>query len=158
MLLVRTRQLRIGCQHSTRVSGHLYLRHNRYATLCCIRHEVAQLLLRVESAVSVGMVFGTVRLTRVIPCAPFLDGAVSHAVDEARIAFYLHTPTLCVGEMQMQAVEFILRHDVNLAFYEIYREEMAHHIEHQTAPLVRWLVSNIDTSTSTAVPQSAKRA
>ena len=62
------------------------------------------------------------------------SGRHAAKVCESRVTLYLHAPAIGI-EMQMETVELVLRHDINLLL-ETYRLEMARHINRERTPTV----------------------
>ena len=113
---------------------HFYFRHNRHAALGGIVHQFAQLPLRVVAAVCAGLALLHVTAVAVPPFLPRGIGAPRPELGEARITLYFHAPAGGIREVQVQAVEFVARHHVDLLLQKFNGEEVARNVEHHTAP------------------------
>ena len=134
--LMRTREFGIGSHHLGRVARHLYLGNNRDATFGSVSHQLAQFVLGVVAAMSVGRTFHSVLgsvFAPLLPCAFW--SPCSHTCQQ-RIALNLDAPARSIGEMEVQTIELVLRHNVNLLLDEADRLEVSRHVEHYRAPLV----------------------
>src|SRR5690606_31250664 len=49
-------------------------------------------------------------------------------------------PALIVREVEVENIEFVSRHVVDEVFHFIYGEEVAGHIEHESAPAEAWVI------------------
>ena len=117
------------------VCRHFNFRHNRHAALGGIAHQFAQLVLRVVAPVCAGLAFFHVASVAVPPLFPRSIGAPRPEPREARITLDFHAPAGGIREVQVQAVEFVARHHVDLLLQKIYGEEVARNVEHHAAPL-----------------------
>ena len=141
--LVCARQFGISRHHLSRVTRHLYLGHDGYAAFSSVSNEIAQLVLCVIAAVSAFRTFFDVACAVLRPFLPCALRTPCRQLGEPRIALYLDAPSGSVGEMDVQAVELILRHYVHLLLDEFNRLEMTRHVEHQRAPLICRSVVNV---------------
>ena len=141
--LVRAREFWIGCEHLSRVARHLYFGHDSDATLCCVLHEVAQLVLSIVATVCALFAFILVLASEFAPLLPGLSFAPCSKTGKARVALYLYAPACSVGEVEVEAVELILCHHVNLLLEERNGLEVARHVEHQRAPLEGGSILNV---------------
>ena len=117
------------------VCRHFNFRHNRHAAFGGIIHEFAQLVWRVIAALCAGLAFFHVASVAVPPLFPRSIGAPRPEPREARITLDFHAPAGGIREVQVQAVEFVARHHVDLLLQKIYGEEVARNVEHHAAPL-----------------------
>ena len=117
------------------VCRHFNFRHNRHAALGGIAHQFAKLCLRVVAPVCVGLAFFHVASVAVPPLFPRSIGAPRPEPREARITLDFHAPAGGIREVQVQAVEFVARHHVDLLLQKIYGKEVARNVEHHAAPL-----------------------
>ena len=145
-LLVRfvcAREFGICGEHLCRVSRHLYFWHDSDATLSSVAHEVAQLVLSVVAAVCALFAFVLVLASELAPLLPGLSFAPRSEAGETWVALNLDAPSGSVSEVKVEAVELILRHDVNLLLEERNGLEVARHVEHQRAPLESRSVNDV---------------
>ena len=133
--------------HLLAVARELYLRHYGYAFGLGVFHQALQLILRIIAAkatlaVAVGthvaQVLAILLFRLVPPFFPCLPGAPSAHLGESWIGFYLHAPSGRVGQVEVERVETVMAHDVNLAIQFVERHEMAAHVDHHSAPW-QWL-------------------
>ncbi len=114
-------ELRIGGHGGREVTGHVDFGNHLDVTFGGIGHDVFQFSTRVV----VGAV-GTI-----CPVGTVLHGSDvgvgRHRTDarEARIFLHLPTPTLVFGEMEVELVEFVHRHEIEHAFDLVDGEEVA---------------------------------
>ena len=140
---VRAREFGVGGEHLSRVSRHLYFWHDGDATLSSVAHEVAQLVLSVVAAVSASFALVHILASELAPLLPCLSFAPRSELGEARVALNLDAPSGSVGEVKMESVELVLRHDVDLLLEERNGLEVARHVEHERAPLESRSVNNV---------------
>ena len=131
--------LRLACagvlwvsgKRSSGVARHFNLRNYIYKTCACITHDVLDFILGVKAAIAcfvVGARLGGVMI--------FYSGVAPSAYfGQKWILFNFNAPTLVIGKVPMQGVEFVICHQVNKALDFIDREKMSRHIEVQAAPL-----------------------
>ena len=132
MLRGVTTQFGIGSHSGHHVSRHIHLGDNLNAALLGIGHNLAQVVEGVETAAAVlgvvvvfGAVGGVVEAQR--------TAANGTDLGQARIFGNLNAPALVVGEMPVEAVEFVDGCHVNEFLHLFFCEEMARHVEHETA-------------------------
>ena len=122
-------ELRVGGHGSREVAGHVDLGNHLDVAFGGVGDDVFQLSTRVE----VGAV-GTIR-----PVSAVLHGGDvgvgRHGTDrgQPRIFFHFPTPTLVFGEVEVELVEFVHRHEVEHAFDLVDAEKVAGHVEHEAA-------------------------
>ncbi len=110
------RQLAVRGERGVHVPRHVDLRHDRDEALVRVRDQVRELFLRVVAArVSADRAFAAVRR-------------------QVRPGVDLDAPALVVGEMQVQAIELVVRNQVDVAFHILHAEEVTGHVEHRAAP------------------------
>src|SRR6185312_15056221 len=85
------------------------------------------LVLGIVASVADAVVAGTWVMADYGAAAPGAD------LGEPRIFFDLDAPALVFGEMPVEVVHLMQRDEVDIAFYEIHRVEMAADVEMQTA-------------------------
>ena len=113
------------------MAGELYFGYHLDVALLGVGHELARLVLGIE--------VGAVRLIREV--APVygvhVPRAGAHAADfdELRVFLDFDAPALVVGQVPVEAVHLVVRHDVEHALELVEREEVAAHVEHEAAVL-----------------------
>ena len=120
-----TAQFRVGAQGSQHVTWHIYLRHDIDIAFLGIFHDFAALLLGVVATIA-----STVVPTGIMANNSLLTPAAH--LCQFRIPLHLKSPALVIGQVPVQAVLPVQGQDVDIAFYEFYREEMARAVEHHT--------------------------
>ena len=132
---------RIGRDGSYHVPRHIDFRNNLYVARLGVGYDIAQLLLRVPHAAAIFCVI-------IEHCAVARigerRGAYAAHFRKQGIFGDFHAPALVVGEMPVQAVEFIERHDVEHALHFLNREEVAGAVKHETAMPQQRRVLNAD--------------
>ena len=122
-------ELRVGGHGCREVAGHVDLGNHLDVAFGGVGDDVFQLSARVE----VGAV-GTI-----CPVGAVLHGGDigvrRHGTDrgQPRIFFHFPTPTLVFGEVEVELVEFVHRHEVEHAFNLVDAEKVAGHVEHEAA-------------------------
>ena len=122
-------ELRVGGHGSREVAGHVDLGNHLDVAFGGVGDDVFQLSTRVE----VGTV-GTIR-----PVSAVLHGGDvgvgRHGTDrgQPRIFFHFPTPTLVFGEVEVELIEFVHRHEVEHAFDLVDAEKVAGYVEHEAA-------------------------
>ena len=114
--------------------GHVDLRHDGNETIGGIGHEVGVLLLRVVAT----------RSSSHLP-APANSRQVRPRLD-------LEAPSLVVGQVQVQRVQFVQRHRVDVALHVIDGEEMACHVEHRATPRITRAIDDLDAGNDQTSP------
>ena len=118
-------QFRVGGQRRDHVAGKVDLGDDGDAQFVRVCDDVPDLVLGVVSAVADAVV-----------ALPVLGDhrAVAEGADlrEFGIALELDAPALVLGQMPVEAVELVHRHDVEVAFHFRYAEEMASAVEVRT--------------------------
>ena len=99
------------------VSRHFEFGHDFHRVLSGIGHDFAHLFLGVVAAMACTVGF----------CAPRSDGS------ELGILLDFDAPALVVGQVPVQAVDFVGRKEVYLALYLLHTQKMAAGVEHHTA-------------------------
>ena len=125
-------EFRIRRDRRLRMARHFDFRNDGDVALGGVFHDVANLILRVEAAVSRG------RSDHMRRRAPRAD------LGELRIFLDLDAPALVVGEMPVHHVEFVDRHVVDEFLDEFRRLEMTRGIEHESAPGEARIVFDVD--------------
>ena len=122
-------ELRIGGHGGREVTGHVDFGDHLDVTFGGVGHDVFQLCARV--------VVGAVGA--ICPVGTMLHGGDvgvgRHGTDarEARIFLHLPAPTLVFGEVEVELVEFVHRHEVEHALDLVDAEKVAGHVEHEAA-------------------------
>ena len=118
----RTTQLGVGGQRRKHMARQVYLGDHRNGAVGRIRHDVADLVLRIITAVG-----------RIVVVVPLLadHGFLADAAHgrQLRVLFDFDAPPLVVGQVPVEAVELVDRHHVEVAFHLFDRKEMARHVE-----------------------------
>ena len=123
------------------MSRHIDFWHDGDVALLGIGHHVANLVLRVEVR-AVGLV-NPILLGLIEIREEAVGGDAAHG-GELRIFLDFHTPALVVGEVPVEGVHLIIRHDVEHAFHLVDREEVARDVEHEAAIIKTRFVGNGD--------------
>ena len=127
LLGVAGKKFGIGRHGGLRVARNVYFGHYLDKALGGVGHNLFNVFVRIKAAVTlpVGLHVAPAEHLAVAPCAHFR---------EARIFLYLYAPALVFGQMPVEAVHFINRHQVEHALYGFFSIEMAALIEHEAAP------------------------
>ena len=130
-------ELGVGGDGRERVARHLDLGDHGHVARRRVGDDLAHLVLRVEAAVrrpvaDVGR--KVLRDHRLLAAAADLS--------EARILLDLDPPALVLGEMPVERVELVERHEVDVALDERDRLEVAPDVEMQTAIREAWCVGD----------------
>ena len=87
-----------------------------------IAHHLAHVVLRVEAAIRQGVVGAGIQ-------SEYLALACGSLGRQLRMALQLQPPSLVVGQVPMEVVEFVPRQEVDVTFDILHGEEVAHHVE-----------------------------
>ena len=129
----------IGSHCGRAVARHVDFWHDGDVALLGIGHHVANFVLRVEVR-AVGLV-NPILLGLIEIGEEAIGGDAAHG-GELRIFLDFHTPALVVGEVPVEGVHLIVRHDVEHAFHLVDREEVARDVEHEAAIVKARFVGN----------------
>ena len=168
--LLEARQSVVVADGSQHVPGHVDFGHSLDASLAGISNDFADVVLRIVAAVEriavlyallgigqehvVGILSdGTAQTDRVL----IVVGAPCSALGEQRIFLDFNAPSLVVGEVPVEAVELIERHEVDDFLDLVLREEVAGAVEMETAPSEARTVGDGDAGNCLAVNQLAER-
>ena len=111
------------------MAGELNLGYHLDVALGCVCHNLAALLLCVEVwAVGLACVVAAINAVG----NPVVAACCTNGC-EAWVFLYLEAPSLVIGEVPVETVELVVRHHVDYALYFIEPEEVAAHVEHETA-------------------------
>ena len=130
-------QFRVAGQRRLCVAGHLDLRHHRHAAFGGVGHHPAHLRLGVVAGAG-----GAVGARAVVRQGS--GGAPRTDLGEPRAGADLDPPALVVGQMPVQRVVLVQRHQVDQLLDERHREKVARHVEVQAAPGKPRMVDNVD--------------
>ena len=115
------------------MSGKVDFRNYGNAEISSISHYILDFFLCIESAIA-----------GVVEFIPILadHGAVSPRAHfgKLRIFLDLDSPSLVLGKMPVEAVQFISSHDIEISLHLIDIEEMTCHVEMHSAVCESWLV------------------
>ncbi|MNU93097.1 hypothetical protein D3C71_830290 [compost metagenome] len=118
---------RIGGNGGLRMAGNIHFRHHGDVACGGVGDHVADLLLRIETAVQMR------RAVRVD--ARFASGRTTTAdFGQLRVALDFHAPALVIGEMPMEGVELVRCHGVEQRLDLLDALEVAGRVEHEAAP------------------------
>src|SRR6201991_197862 len=112
------------------MAGDVYFRKDIDKTVFCILHQLADVVLCIETAIVAGFV--RVRGGKGSECADSFSAPGAYLC-KAGQAFYLDAPAFIIGEMHMKQVEFVFRHLIDKVFYLLFCKEVAGDVEHQSA-------------------------
>ena len=118
----RAAELRIGRQCRHHVAGHVDFGNHRDVAFGCVAHDVATLLLRVETAVANAVVDGCVAAHN-RACAPTANRG------QLRVFFHFKAPALVVGEVPVELVHAVQGDEVDVFLHEVDGEEVARAVE-----------------------------
>ena len=118
------------------MTRHFDFRNDGDATLGSIFHQVAEFILGIVTTLGTLAALLQILVATGIPVFPQLTRTPGCKVVESRIALDFNAPSCSISQMDMETVELILRHHINLFLEEGDREIMTRNIEHQATPLV----------------------
>ena len=121
----RATEFGIGGQSGDHVTGQVDFWNYRDVTFGSVAHNVATLLLGVESTVRATVVFAGVVTDHGL-------SALTPHRSEARVALNFNAPALIVGEMPVKAVDVVQSEQIDEAFHAVDRHEVARHVEFHT--------------------------
>ena len=78
------------------------------------------------------------------PLTPVALGAIGGLLGEFRMALHLKSPASCIGEVEMQTVELVMSHGIDLLHHKLLAEEMTAEVEHEATVLESGSVGNLD--------------
>src|SRR6516164_3456229 len=113
----------------TEVSRNFNLRHEHNVSGQRVSHELVNLRLRVEVR--------AINLAVAVVAVAAFGRLFAHRTDfgEARVLFDFDAPALVVGQMELQAVVFVTRHELDELFQVIRWKKMPRGIQQESAPL-----------------------
>ena len=118
----RAAQFGIGGQRRQHMARQVDFGNHRDTPVGGIFHHVADLVLRIETAVG-----------RTVIGSPLLadHGGLADAAHggQLRIALDLDAPALIVGQVPVQRIELVYGHHVDIPLHFVHREEVARHVE-----------------------------
>ena len=118
----RAAQFGIGGQRRQHMARQVDFGNHRNTPVGGIFHHVADLVLRIETAVG-----------RTVIGSPLLadHGGLADAAHggQLRIALDLDAPALIVGQVPVQRIELVYGHHVDIPLHFVHREEVARHVE-----------------------------
>ena len=119
------------------MSGHVDLGNHRDEAVGGIGHDLAYLVLRVVSAIALVVVEAGV--------APHHRALAPGAhLGEPWVFLDFHTPSLVVGDMEMEGIHVVQRQHVDILLHEVDTEEVAAHVEVHPTIGKPWLVGRHD--------------
>ena len=136
VLLARTAQPRIGGQRPDGMPRKFDFGNHRDETLRSVIHHVADLILRIVTAVRRFVEFAVLVVRAARIAADQRTAAYGTYFGEFRIFPDFDAPPLIVGQMPVEDVEFVQGHDVERLLHLIDREEVTADIEHH-APVTQ---------------------
>ena len=124
---VATEKFGIGSHCGLGVAGDVHFGHNLHEAVAGVGHNFACIVLRVVAAVaqSVGLDVAPSEHLALAPCA---DGG------ETGIFLYFEAPALVFGEVPVEAVHLVARHDVDDFLHFVLTVEVSAFVEHEAAP------------------------
>ena len=125
----RAAELGIGRHGGGEVARHLDFRNDGDVELRGVVHHVADFLLRV--VVGAILVVGPVLAVFQVG-VPRIAAFRGHR-NQFRVFFHLHAPALVVGQVPVEVVHLVVRHQPQHLFHLFDGEEMAAHVEHESA-------------------------
>ena len=118
----RAAQFGIGGQRRQHMARQVDFGNHRNTPVGGIFHHVADLVLRIETAVG-RTVIGSPLLADHSGLADAAHGG------QLRIALDLDAPALIVGQVPVQRIELVYGHHVDIPLHFVHREEVARHVE-----------------------------
>ena len=117
-----TSQLGIGRQCAQHVARHVNLGDDSNITVGSIAHDILDLLLSVVATIGHAVVHGRV-------VAQHRSLAPSAHLGQTGIFFDFHSPALVIGQMPVQAIHTMQRHDVDKTLHRLDGKEVAHAVQ-----------------------------
>ena len=133
---VVTEDVGADLRQSTTMAREIYLGYHLDIALGSVGHDITQLLVGVVAAPP---------LIELAVARPHLRIATTEAAFESELGvrLYLDTPTLIVGEMKVELIEFVHRHKVDISFHALNRYKGTSHIEVRTSILKARCILNL---------------
>ena len=135
-----------GSQH---VARHIYFGNHIDAALTGISHHIFYLFLSVESAVHLFAIYFAIAVGRhhhvgIVPCfgaseanaVLLIVSAPSTFLGEKRVALDFDAPSLVVGEMPVEFIEFVGSNYIDNALHLVDSEEVTRNVDVHAAPLI----------------------
>ena len=123
-------QLWIGSKGSHHVSWHVDFRDDLDVSLSSISHNLAQI---VEGVVHAATIFCVVKEVWICTITHKRTFTTATHLGQLGIFGNLNAPTLVIGQVPVQAVHFVERHDVEDALHLSFVEEVTSNVEHISA-------------------------
>ena len=118
------------CRHgSHKVTGHVNFRDDFDVALLSVSHNFLDFFLCIEVR-TVGFVCPVVAIVHIY--RPRVSTCRANG-SEFGVTLDFYAPTLVVGQVPVETVHLIHRHDVEHTLYFFYGKEVARHVEHETA-------------------------
>ena len=131
----------IGCHGSGEVAGHVDFGNNVDVELLGVGHHVADFILRIEVR-AVGLVLPIHRVA--VHIRKTAVGSDASHLGQLGIFLDFDAPALVVAEVPVEAVHLVVGHHVEHTLDVLHGEEVARHVEHETAILKARLVLDSD--------------
>ena len=125
------------------MTRHLDFRNDGDATLGSIFHQVAEFILGIVTTLGTLAALLQILVAIGIPVFPQLARTPGCKVVKSRIALDFDAPSGSIGQMDMETVELVFRHHINLLLEEGDWEIMTGNIEHQSTPLIGWCIHDV---------------
>ena len=134
----RTSQLGVGSQCSHHMAGHINLRDDVDVSLGSVGHHLPNLLLRVETPLSIGH---TVPHARIATNNRLTAGGCHRG--QQGVLLNLNTPTLVIGQVPMKSVHIVQGEHINVFLHKLHPIEVARHIEVQTSVAKQGFIAHL---------------
>ena len=125
----RTTELRISRHCCGEVAGHFNFGNDRDVEFLGVGHDIANLVLRIEirAVLLVGPILAVFQIGIIG------IGARSSHGRQFRIFLHFDAPALVVGQVPVEEIHLVISHDAQHLLDFLDREEVAAHVEHETA-------------------------
>jgi len=130
LLVGKHTQLRVRGNRRPGMAGHLDLGHDRDVPLGGITDQLADVVLRVKATVTPAVELP--RLVAVVSDQRLV--APSADLGQPRVLLDFDPPALVVGQVHLQAVEFVLGHHVDKPQHVVLGQEVPRRVDQQPAP------------------------
>ena len=119
------------------MTRHFDFRNHRDLVFRCIVDDLAHIVL--GEVATIGIRSANVAVLAVFaivpPMTPVALGAIGGLLGEFRMALHLKSPASCISEVEMQTVELVMSHGIDLLHHKLLAEEMTAEVEHEATVL-----------------------
>ena len=107
-----------------------------------IFHDFTALVLGEVTTFSTFRTFFYILTITIPPFFPILAGTPSSEISQTRILLDFDTPTGSISQVDVQAVQLVVSHRINLLLHEVQAEEVTGYVKHHTTVFETWFVGN----------------